>query len=308
MLKYQCEECKIETEGSQCPICQGRTKVFSQLYWCDTCNVPLYNETCESCGSEGRPFTTDVRPVFPQERLLIEILLGKPLDFKDKSVWASSGDRYYVNGKKIQFSTNQHCNEDADLVRNEWEKYSELNDYSEFDSIIEKFVKANKNREAFLEDEARLTVLFNADDAPEQSKEDSSETEQEYSKPKMKNVEFTEDEMILLLHVYMLHRDEWFTAQKDYVIELSNLYRTLPIHSDELRKADNFRNPAGIDLQLRSLAKCDPSDYHRQKLVASVAMRKVWSEYANNRQALQDRVIEIVEKYGIDTSKYPTLF
>lgn len=154
LLKYQCEECKIEAEGSQCPICQGRTKVLSQLYWCDTCNVPLYNETCEVCGSEGRLFTTDVRPVFPQERLLIEILLGKPLEFKDKSVWASSGDRYYVDGKKIQFSTNQHCDEDADLVRNEWEKYSEFNNYSEFDSVIEKFVKANRNREAFLEDEA----------------------------------------------------------------------------------------------------------------------------------------------------------
>ena len=154
MLKYQCEECKIETEGSQCPICQKRTKVFSQLYWCDHCNVPLYEETCGACGAVGKPFTTDIRPVFPQERLLIEVLLGKPLVFINDSVWASGGDRYYVNGKRIQFSTNQHCHEDAVLVRSEWEKYSEENDYSAFESMVNRFIQANKNREYYIEDEA----------------------------------------------------------------------------------------------------------------------------------------------------------
>lgn len=122
MLKYLCEECNIETEGSTCPICQKRTKVFSQLYWCETCNVPLYDNECALCGTKGKYFTTDIRPVFPQERLLIEILMGKPLEFIDKSVWAAGGDRYFVNGKRIQFSTNKHCNEDAEKIRNEWEK------------------------------------------------------------------------------------------------------------------------------------------------------------------------------------------
>ena len=45
--------------------------------------------------------TTDIRPVFPEERLLMEVLLGKePNEYLEKSVWAINS-RYYIDGKSI---------------------------------------------------------------------------------------------------------------------------------------------------------------------------------------------------------------
>ena len=42
---------------------------------------------------------SDLRPVFPEERLLLEILLGsKPHEYINKSVWVANS-RYYIDGK-----------------------------------------------------------------------------------------------------------------------------------------------------------------------------------------------------------------
>ena len=42
----------------------------------------------------------DIRPVFPEERLLMELLLKKePNTYAKSSVWASTGSRYYIDGK-----------------------------------------------------------------------------------------------------------------------------------------------------------------------------------------------------------------
>lgn len=79
MITYTCPKCGISSERSICGKCGGRTDAESHLYWCPTCKVPLYGKNCENCGQEGVEFAADVRPVFPEERLLIEVLLGKPL-------------------------------------------------------------------------------------------------------------------------------------------------------------------------------------------------------------------------------------
>ena len=173
-------------------------------------------------------------------------------------------------------------------------------------SIEKTFVELSRERQQ--ECLIRLSDLFNSAGHEETIVVEQETNDAEQSKSKLKNTEFTEDEIVLLLYTYLLYRDEWFSAQKVYVIELSELYRALPIHPDAVRQHENFRNPAGIDLQLRSMAKCDPSDYHRQKLVASAAMRRVWSMYANSITELNDRIAEIIKKYQIDVSKYPSLF
>ena len=48
----------------------------SQLYWCEECKIPLYEPVCGCCGAKGRRFVKDVRVVFPEEKVLLEILLG----------------------------------------------------------------------------------------------------------------------------------------------------------------------------------------------------------------------------------------
>ena len=46
------------------------------LFWCETCGIPLYEPVCGCCGKTARPFVKDVRVVFPEEKILLEILLG----------------------------------------------------------------------------------------------------------------------------------------------------------------------------------------------------------------------------------------
>ena len=154
MITYTCPKCGISSERSICGKCGGRTDAESHLYWCPTCKVPLYGKNCENCGQEGVEFAADVRPVFPEERLLIEVLLGKPLAFIDGSVWASAGDRYYVDGKKIVFSTIKHSEADADEVRRQWNEWSSRNNYEAFDRYAERFIRANRTRLDYIEMEA----------------------------------------------------------------------------------------------------------------------------------------------------------
>ena len=94
----------ITGADSTCPYCGERAEMKSELFWCDHCNVPLYDEVCPRCGTTGHTFTSDARPVFPEERLLLEVLLGKPLAYMNDSVWNGTGNRYYINGKRISFS------------------------------------------------------------------------------------------------------------------------------------------------------------------------------------------------------------
>lgn len=62
-------------ETSICPGCGGRADAISEIFWCQECQVPIYEKTCPVCGQEGKKLTSDVRPVFPEERLLLEIIL-----------------------------------------------------------------------------------------------------------------------------------------------------------------------------------------------------------------------------------------
>lgn len=146
MIKYYCENCKIDTESSECPVCKNRTKVISKVYWCKKCNVPIYDETCPECGTLGKQIGTDIRPVFPEERLLIEILIGEPLKFINCSVWNSSGNRYVIDGNKKSFSQKKLMENNTDEVIRKLEMYKEKNSYSEFDEYISRFIKVNRQR------------------------------------------------------------------------------------------------------------------------------------------------------------------
>ena len=67
-------------ETSICPSCGGRSDAISEIFWCPECQVPIYEKNCPVCGQEGKKLTSDVRPVFPEERLLLEIILEKPFE------------------------------------------------------------------------------------------------------------------------------------------------------------------------------------------------------------------------------------
>ena len=145
MIKYYCKTCKINTDKSTCELCGNRTEISLQLYWCENCNVPIYTEKCPLCNNIGSYFTTDARPVFPEERLLIESVLKEPMKYYEHSVWNSNGI-YYVDGKKIKFSIEKLKNESSEEIRKTIAEYSDKNSYEYFNENIEKYVSANKVR------------------------------------------------------------------------------------------------------------------------------------------------------------------
>lgn len=146
MIKYYCKKCELSVEKSVCDICGKRTEMTSKIYWCKKCNVPIYNEVCPICENNGKYLSTDVRPVFPEERLLIEAVMGEPMKYHGHSVWNSNSTGYFVDGEKIKFGTDDFIDKNTDEIRNILDKYKDINTYGYFEENINKYIIANKNR------------------------------------------------------------------------------------------------------------------------------------------------------------------
>ena len=158
MIKYYCKTCKINTDKSTCELCRNRTEISSQLYWCENCNVPIYTEKCPLCNYAGSYFTTDARPVFPEERLLIESVMKEPMKYYGHSVWNSNGT-YFVDGKKIKFSIEKLKNESTEDIRKTIAQYSDKNSYEYFNENIKKYILANKVRYDDISSEAMNYII-----------------------------------------------------------------------------------------------------------------------------------------------------
>ena len=157
MITYICRNKDIKTgedlpctntvcKTSICPSCGQRADAGSQIYWCKSCKTPIYEEVCPICNKKGKKLATDLRPVFPEERLLLELILGTPYAFLEKSVWNGSGNHYYVDGKRIPFSVKDLKQLNIDKVREEYQKYQEKNTDRYFKEQMEIFLQANRER------------------------------------------------------------------------------------------------------------------------------------------------------------------
>lgn len=153
MINYICKKCdNLICETSTCPVCGERTNIDKmEIYWCEKCKTPIFNSKCSVCDKEGKYIGTDIRPVFPEERLLIEVILGKPFELAGKSVWNTSGNNYIVDGKKIKFSVqNTVNNADVQKIRKDIEKYKNENEKYEQEffemDYVKNFIKANSIR------------------------------------------------------------------------------------------------------------------------------------------------------------------
>lgn len=168
-----CRVCEIETTEEVCSVC-GYPTISENLgsidntdvYFCKSCKTPVIfkaNDTpicvCPICHHKTEYMAKDIRPVFPEERLLVELLLNKePGIFETSSVWASNS-RYYIDGKPHSFSSTTFKDADTDKIikqLNENQKLVEKNAiaYQVFSKNIETFTKANKRRLDFIKDEA----------------------------------------------------------------------------------------------------------------------------------------------------------
>ncbi len=158
MITYLCKKCNLVMPKSECDICGSRTSMTSKLYWCEHCNVPTYHEICPKCGNRGFYFVTDARPVFPEERLLVEAVLGEPMKFYNHSVWNSNGI-YFVDGKKIKFSIESLSNEVPEKIRKIIKEYKSANTYDFFNENMRTFTEVNKIRYDDITSEAMSYII-----------------------------------------------------------------------------------------------------------------------------------------------------
>ena len=153
MIRYICEQCdKLICESSICPVCKNRTYIDkSEIYYCSKCNIPLFDNICPICSEEAKYIGTDIRPVFPEERLLLEVIEGEPFKYANKSVWNTSGNNYFINGEKVKLTIKNivetiDANEVRKIIRKNKEKNKEYEDNFYNQQYIIDFIKANNIR------------------------------------------------------------------------------------------------------------------------------------------------------------------
>lgn len=137
----------------------------AQVNWCASCRIPVFDENnsvgavckCPLCHGKTEYLSSDLRPVFPEERLLLELLLEKePFSLASSSVW-NSANRYYIDGKSVAISSSVFRNADCDALRRKLDEFSKENleiSKKNFDSTVQKFIQANKSRFDSIKDDA----------------------------------------------------------------------------------------------------------------------------------------------------------
>ncbi|MBR0451911.1 MAG: phosphoadenosine phosphosulfate reductase family protein [Oscillospiraceae bacterium] len=162
-----CKQCNLETNETHCPVCGSETvdDIPVEIYWCESCRIPLIHFStaadrgvCPICGNKTRYLATDLRPVFPEERLLLAVLLEKePSSLMNRTVWAANS-RYYIDGNSLSIPAKTFATADTDIIVKTVNDYSHEIDYSFFLNNMDLFIRANQHRLAYLKDEAYVFV------------------------------------------------------------------------------------------------------------------------------------------------------
>lgn len=160
MIEKICPIHNVPVFGEKCPMreCEARPIVSTTVYWCAKCRVPSFEKTCAVCGDGCDYMATDVRPVFPEEKLLLGILLdgNDPHSLENASVWNSSSG-YYVDGRRVELAV-QEINavplEQVAKIKSKYDKEYQNINRTYFDGMIERFVECNRERYFQITDEA----------------------------------------------------------------------------------------------------------------------------------------------------------
>ena len=79
-----CKTCNREVSNEICEICGNKSQedIPVQIQWCSHCKTPIIRalndidiNVCPLCKGTTKYLTTDIRPVFPEERLLFELAM-----------------------------------------------------------------------------------------------------------------------------------------------------------------------------------------------------------------------------------------
>lgn len=150
-----CSNCNKQSEDEVCSTCGQNTQeeIPHICFWCSDCNVPIISAgigiktvECPSCHTLTKQHYEDLRPVFPEERLLLEYLLGvKPLSLLKSSVW-SVNNKYLVDGKSVKVPSDVYNSLDVRETIQFLGTHKEENrkeSYPWFSAHIQKFITIN---------------------------------------------------------------------------------------------------------------------------------------------------------------------
>lgn len=112
-----------------------------------------------------------------------------------------------------------------------------------------------------------------------------------------------DEEMVLGLHVYLRHRNERLSRDHTDVKALSHALRRLA-ELDGRVIVEEFRNPAGVAMQLSKFLELEQAPVLRGLGTPSRWQREIWARYAEDPDALQRRVDEITSRLGV---RWPSL-
>ncbi|MBO8159628.1 phosphoadenosine phosphosulfate reductase family protein [Thermosyntropha sp.] len=157
-----CKNCHTEVYGDVCVFCGGQVEqeVPTEIFWCDRCKVPIVYRAndvkknyCSLCSAPVRYLAADIRPVFPEERLWLEILLEKPFAYIENSVWCSE-NRYYIDGKPKIVRRNMFKKFPYEYIAEQLELNQGQNTYYYFELFKERWTEANREHLNSLKEEA----------------------------------------------------------------------------------------------------------------------------------------------------------
>lgn len=173
-----CKHCNLQTNETNCPVCGLETveDMPAEVFWCEECKIPLVclstaadRGICPICKKKTHYLSSDLRPVFPEERLLLAILLDKePGEFMSCTVWAMKS-RYYIDGKAILIPEKVFAEADTDRIAEQVADFSDRIDYTYFHENLAQFIRANQHRLAYLKDEAFSFVRHAAENFEEEN-------------------------------------------------------------------------------------------------------------------------------------------
>ena len=147
-----------------------------EVYWCSNCHVPIILDksqvkssvankghvTCPTCGSVLSYLSTDIRPVFPEERLLLELLENREIhSLQSSAVWAHE-NKYFINGKKHIVSLKKLALADTEYIKKSLRAHQADISYEHFEEEVSLFIHYNKKRLDYIVDEAREFIKLEA--------------------------------------------------------------------------------------------------------------------------------------------------
>lgn len=171
-----CENCNRETEEAICSICGKETRedIPSVVFWCPECHIPIIHAhssskiKCPICTNDARYLASDLRPVFPEERLLYELIKGFPLKYVNSSVWAS-GSKYYIDGRADSIPVSYYETADVSELINGLKEYSDKNSDESFNRYADLFVETNRDHLKYLYEEAANFIRTSSEGYPDEN-------------------------------------------------------------------------------------------------------------------------------------------